>query len=87
MEWCKKHLNWTWTISYILFLLVYLCMVQPNSLPDPLPLITVLIVEVIALIVGLWVLKQKNRSLWWILLQNIGSPLWLSNKSPKSNPV
>ncbi len=84
MEWFKRHLNWAWVIFYILFLLVYICMRQPSNLPDPLPLIVVLMAEIIALLVGLWVLKQKNRSLWWILLQNIGSPLWLSNKSTKT---
>ncbi len=27
-----------------------------------------------------WVLRQKNRSLWYLLLLGIWSPLWLSNK-------
>jgi hypothetical protein len=27
-----------------------------------------------------WVIKQKGRSLWWILLSGWFSPLWLGNK-------
>ncbi len=31
--------------------------------------------------VSVWVLKQKRRSLWWLLLYGWLSPLWLSNKN------
>lgn len=32
-----------------------------------------------------WVLKRKNRSTNWTFLWFLGSPLWLKNKSIKSN--
>ncbi len=38
---------------------------------------------VIMLVVSGWVIRQKGRSLWWLLLSGLFSPLWLENRSPK----
>lgn len=30
---------------------------------------------------NVWVINEKGRSLWWFLLANLFSPLWLKNKN------
>ena len=68
MNWFQRHLNWTYMLANLALSLVVM-------------------VERELLIVGLamypiagWVIIQKGRSLWWILLTPIYSPLWLKNK-------
>ncbi len=38
------------------------------------------VAAILLLIVSGWVIKQKGRRLWWILLTPVFSPLWLKNK-------
>jgi len=40
-----------------------------------------LLFVVIVIPVSLWVLHQKGRNTWWVLLSGWFSPVWLSNKN------
>lgn len=88
MNWFERHLNWTmvlgwvgaWVIAFIVGFLIALADHYVSE--DALDAIGFVIVLVVSLAVGHWVLRKKNRSMWWLLIS--GSPffLLLSNKSP-----
>ncbi|MFC2022374.1 hypothetical protein ACFLTR_04115 [Chloroflexota bacterium] len=69
MNWFQRHLNWTWLFAYLIW-------IPLNYSDDAIPPI---IGAIFLLVVSGWVIKQKGRSLWWILLTIIFSPLWLKN--------
>ncbi len=68
-SWFERHLHWTWFFAYLTWFFL-------NAT-------YILEIEIIGLIILLfvsgWVIKQKERSLWWILLTPVFSPLWLKN--------
>ena len=70
MNWFQRHLNWTWVFAYLIW-------ISMNASNDIVPQI---MGDIFLLVVSGWVIKQKGRSLWWILLTIIFSPLWLKNK-------
>jgi len=69
MNWFQRHLNWTWVFVYLLWVVS-----NPSD-----SVVASLVAAVFLLIVSGWVIKQKGRSLWWILLTIVFSPLWLKN--------
>ena len=69
-NWFEGHLNWTWVFAYLIWLPLNL---SYNIVPQ-------VIGAVFLLFVSGWVIKQKGRTLWWILLSPLFSPLWLKNK-------
>ncbi|MFC1871293.1 hypothetical protein ACFLYF_02685 [Chloroflexota bacterium] len=71
LNWFQRHLNWTWVFTYLIW-------IPLNASDDAFPPI---IGGIFLLLVSGWVIKQKGRSLWWILLTPFFSPLWLKNKS------
>ncbi|MFC1967128.1 hypothetical protein ACFLV2_00570 [Chloroflexota bacterium] len=73
MKWFQRHLNWTWVFAYLIWFLLN----RSESV------VVWLSVIILLLIVSGWVIKQKGRRLWWILLTIVFSPLWLSNKKMK----
>ena len=70
LNWFQRHLNWTWV-------LVYLAWIPLNASDELVPQI---IGAILLLLVSGWVVKRKGRSLWWVLLTPLFSPLWLKNK-------
>jgi tetratricopeptide (TPR) repeat protein len=42
---------------------------------------------IVMLSVGGWVIRQKGRSLWWLLLTVFFSPVWLGNESNYNKAV
>lgn len=69
MNWFQRHLNWTWLFAYLIWIpLNY----SDNTMPP-------IIGAIFLLVVSGWVIKQKGRSLWWILLTIVFSPFWLKN--------
>jgi len=86
MNWFERHLNWTMVLAWvggcvIVFIVAFLIALAAPYVPeDELYVIGMLISLVVSLAVGYWVLRKKNRSLWWLLLSGWGSPLWLQNK-------
>ena len=77
MSWFQRHLNWTWVFAYLIW-------IPLNASRDVEPQI---IGAIFLLVVSGWVIKQKGRSLWWVLLTPFFSPLWLKNKSLVSQSV
>ena len=69
-HWFQKHLNWTWVLAYLIWLPLNL---SYSIVPQ-------VIGAIFLLFVSGWVIKQKGRSLWWILLTPVFSPLWLKNE-------
>jgi len=69
-SWFQRHLNWTWVFAYLIWLPLNLCY---NIVPQ-------VIGAIFLFFVSGWVIKQKGRSLWWILLTPVFSPLWLKNE-------
>jgi len=69
MNWFRRHLNWTYVLSYLLWFVL-------SSGSE----VAGLVAAVFWLIVSGWIIKQKGRRLWWLLLSWFLSPLWLKNK-------
>ncbi|MCX5998001.1 MAG: zinc-ribbon domain-containing protein [Chloroflexi bacterium] len=90
-NWFQRHLNWTWVLAVffvplILFALIgfiYWLTYQtwPVGLFDIVLRTLSVVLPILDLIVSGWVIKNKGRSLWWILLTGWLSPLWLGNKN------
>jgi hypothetical protein len=70
MNWFEKHLNWTlWIATIVLPLIVlFIGYFVGNSLGTYFPKIVGLILTILILLIYGWVLRKKNRSLWWLLL-------------------
>ena len=78
MNWFKKHLNWTFvsglTVSWIvgcLPLLIYIIL-QPDTtneiISNILGYLVLVVVISVRFILGSWVLNNKGRNLWWLLI-------------------
>jgi len=70
MDWFKRHLNWTLLFASILIPLIALLLAYTinDSLGTTFPSIVGWILTILILVIYGWVLRQKNRSLWWLLL-------------------
>ena len=75
-NWFQRHLNWTSVFScFLWFVLIGISKVYLLQYSwEP------FVAAFVGLIIPSWILKQKKRDLWWLLLSPIGSPLWLKNK-------
>ena len=67
MGWFQRHLNWTYVFTYLLW-------VVANASDSA---VLGLVALVFLTIVSGWVIKQKGRILWWLLLLPFFSPWWL----------
>lgn len=70
LNWLQRHLNWTWLSAYLIW---FFLNASDNVAPQ-------IIGAILILFASSWVIKQKRRRLWWILLSPFFSPLWLKNK-------
>ena len=90
MNWFQRHLNWTYVLGWLLMLVLLfilgfvLAVIDSNISEDALDTIGNLIGGIFMLVVSGWVIIQKGRSLWWLLMAGWFSPLWLSNKRMES---
>ena len=83
MNWFQRHLNWTWVLAYLLWFVINAYANDPFGIAWWFSLVA----AIFCLIVSGWVIKQKGRSLWWILLNPFFSPLWLKNKKGYHEPT
>jgi len=74
MNWFQRHLNWTSVLAYLLWFVL-------NAGEGVIAHLLALVAAIFWLVISGWVIKQKGRRLWWLLLSWVGSPLWLKNKS------
>jgi DnaJ-class molecular chaperone len=68
-NWFQRHLHWTWFFAYLIWFFLnssYILEIE-------------IIGAIFLLLVSGWVIKRKGRSLWWIFLTPVFSPLWLKN--------
>ena len=98
-SWFQRHLNWTWVLMTVLgcFVLGFIAgivigIVDPYGLSysdGTIDIIALCIGLVVQLVVGGWVLRQKSRSLWWLLILLIPLGwiifLFLGNRSDAKN--
>lgn len=71
---CLNHLNITWAVAVIAVNVIVAIFAIPGSVAGVIGLMTLWPVS-------FWVLQNKNRGGYWILLAWLGSPLWLRNKT------
>lgn len=85
-SWFHNHLNWTLVLAEVAItgLVVILIGAAGSLLSDSEAalayLLTVILQCALRAVVGGWVLKQKSRSLWWVLLAVtwVGPVVWLA---------
>ena len=87
MNWFERHLNWTmvlaWLSTYPIAFLVGSIVVgiDPYISGDAVWGIAVIISLIVTIAVGQWVLKKKNRSMWWLLISPFIFFLLIENHS------
>lgn len=87
MNWFKKHLNWTYVLTWLFYF--FICLIlgfavgffAPETPDSSLDVMLDILMFAILLPISVLVIRAKGRSLWWILLVGWFSPLWLSSKS------
>jgi len=87
VNWFERHLNWTMVLAWVGACVIAVIVALPIALinsymsEEALYGIEIIINLIVILPVAVWVLRKKNRSMWWLLIS--GSPffLLLSNKS------
>ena len=94
MSWFERHLNWTmvlaWVGTYPISFIVggLAILTDPYISDDILSGIGFTIGLIVSIAVGQWVLRKKNRSMWWLLISPTIFFLLIGNKSPtKSQEV
>lgn len=87
-SWFERHLNWTMVFAWVGALLVTpfvwvaMEMIAPQSMSEGSTAIAqIVVVYAVSIGVGSWVLRKKNRSMWWLLLCGGVWFLFVSNKS------
>jgi energy-coupling factor transporter transmembrane protein EcfT len=92
MNWLEKHLNWT-TFLFTVFIILVLTfiVVITGDAENAFVNITLFLLFVASFFVYGWVLRQKSRSLWWLLLNwlSIGWIIYmaLDNRTLKYTPA
>ena len=93
-NWFERHLNWTmvlaWVGTYPISFIVggLAILTDPYISDDILSGIGFTIGLIVSIAVGQWVLRKKNRSMWWLLISPTIFFLLIGNKSPtKSQEV
>ena len=70
MSWFKKHINWTFFLSWIVGIALYLSTIpiMVNSEGPEIFILSYSLFIIWLLLVGGWFLRQKGRSLWYLLM-------------------
>jgi tetratricopeptide (TPR) repeat protein len=80
-NWFERHLNWTMVLAWLGPNLVAILVVTfPEELAS-LGTFDLIVFLVLSISVGQWVLKKKNRSMWWLLISPTIFFLLIDNKS------
>lgn len=75
--WFQKHLHWAWVLALMIELgMLALWVSEDNGVGG----LEVILLGLAQLVVSGRVVIGKGRSLWWLLLSPLFSPLWLSNR-------
>ena len=77
MGWFQRHLNWAWVLALV-FVLGSLALWVVRA--EAVGILEATLLGLAMLVVSERVISEKGRSLWWLLLSVLFSPLWLTNK-------
>jgi len=83
-NWCKEHLIWTYFLQLFIAWGILFTVVLPTFKPQVFEAgmaIYMIFFSITFIIVNAWIIWQKGRSLWWLLLIGWFSPLWLTNNN------
>jgi endogenous inhibitor of DNA gyrase (YacG/DUF329 family) len=86
-SWFERHLNWTtvlaWLGTYPITFIVASLVILANPYISDDAFVVILVIANLAVIVavGRWVLRKKNRSMWWLLISPSIFFLFIENKS------
>lgn len=83
MNWFQRHLNLTWLITWLSYPIVAMIFISVNKEFASFFALLVYLYMLCLFIITIWVLKNKSRSLWWLLIPY--SWLLLSNKNEQYN--
>lgn len=90
MNWFKNHLNWTFFIAWLVGIGLYLSTIpiMINSEGPEIFILFYVLFIIWLLLVGGWFLKQKGRSLWYLImlpfLREIGVIVFLLLENKKT---
>lgn len=80
MNWFKRHLNWTVILAVVSTILIFVALASLYA-DKAVEIGSVIIVffapMVLIYIAVAWMLSQKNRSMWWLLLWFVTFPIGL----------
>ncbi len=77
IHWFQRHLNLTWVMSLVVVMgSLGLWVVRSEGVGG----LEATLLGLAQLVVSERVISEKGRSLWWLLLAPVFSPLWLTNK-------
>lgn len=82
MKWIKRHLNWSYLFGWWIILVI--TWLFSNISSDGLFL--GIIIELMFIPLSMWYLREKHRSLWWVILPIFGGGfliLFLGNEHGK----
>jgi len=84
MNWFQRHLNWTLVLTYLTPYLIIIILgtfgvLSSGSVPTIPEALFLIICFIAGFFVFGWVLRRKNRSLWWLLMVFVpfGFIVWL----------
>jgi len=86
-SWFEKHLNWTmvlaWFSTYAIAFVVgsIVTLADPDVSEEALSTMGIVVGFLAPIPVAVWVIRKKNRSMWWLLISWSYFFLLLSNKS------
>jgi len=84
VNWFERHLNWTMVLPWHVMALVGGCIVALADLrvfDEALWAMGIILGLLAPIPVAVWVLRKKNRSIWWLLISWSYFFLSVSNKS------
>ena len=75
MSWFKRHLNWTYVLSWLAICAIAIIAGILINVDSEIGIILLIVDVIMVWYVTIWTIKQKGRSLWNLLWGLLGIPL------------
>lgn len=85
VNWFERHLNWSCVLGWLVVMVgafsfgILMGMLNPDVDADAISVVAEVFGLSFMLLVSGWIIRRKNRSLWWLILFGWLSPLWLTS--------